>query len=83
MEHAMPFLVSAFGIILSLMLGMAISRLNSITTHLAKINGRLTEHVENKDLHYAAQARMDEQIKSLLATVQIAHVRIDAIKATG
>lgn len=79
----MPFLVSAFGIILSLMLGMAISRLNGITAHLSKINGRLTEHVENKDLHYAAQARMDEQIKSLLAAVRIAHERLDVIKGRG
>ena len=79
----MPFIVSAFGIILSLMLGMAVNRLNSITVHLSKLNGRLTEHVENKDLHYAAQARMDEQIKSLLAAVRIAHERLDVIKGRG
>lgn len=77
----MDILPLIFSITATGLMGMAISKLTSVETHLAKINGRLTDHVENKDLHYAAQARTDEQIKSLASIVKVAHQRIDRVEA--
>ena len=43
----------AFSIVATGLMGMAVSKLSAVETHLAKMNGRLTDHIENKDLHYA------------------------------
>ena len=69
--------------LLSVMVGMVLWGVKNIKATLKTMNGRVSEHVEDKNLHYAAQARMEEQIKNLLNTVTIAHERIDSIKGRG
>ena len=71
----------AFSIVATGLMGMAVAKLTGVENHLAKMNGRLTDHIENKDLHYAAMARTDEQIKSLAQTVKVAHERIDRVES--
>ena len=66
--------------LLSLLVGMVLWGVRAINANLTQMNGRLGTHVENKDLHYAAQARTDEQIKSLTQMVAVAHTRIDRLK---
>ena len=68
--------------LLSVMVGMVLWGVRNINANLKALNGRLGNHVENKDLHYAAQARIEEQIRSLLQTVTIAHQRVDRIEET-
>lgn len=70
-----------FSITATALMGMAVSKLTGVESHLSRMNGRLTDHIENKDLHYAALARTDEQIKSLTQTVRLAHERLDSISA--
>ena len=76
-----PILATLFGVLASTLMGMAIAKLGGIDQHLARMNGRIAEHIENKDLHYAAQAKTDEQVRNLLQTVKVAHERIDRIEA--
>ena len=71
----MIFSVTATGL-----MGLAVAKLTGVESHLAKMNGRLNDHIENKDLHYAFLARTDEQIKALTQTVRVAHERIDRLK---
>ena len=66
--------------LLSVMSGMVLVGVRSINANLKTMNGRLTEHIENKDLHYAAQARTDERLASLLKTVEAAHTRMDRLE---
>jgi len=66
--------------LLSVMVGMVLWGVRSINANLKALNGRLGNHVENKDLHYAAQARTEEQIRNLLQTVTVAHTRIDHVE---
>ena len=66
--------------ILSLMVGMVLWGVRSINGKLAAMNGRLSEHIESKDLHYAAQARVEGQINSLLQVSQALHARVDRIE---
>jgi len=68
--------------LLSIMVGMVLWGVRSINTHLKAINGRLSGHIEDKNLHYAAQARTEEQIRNLLQTVTVAHKRIDHVEET-
>lgn len=65
--------------LLSLLIGMVLWGVKSINGKLSTMNGRLGNHLENKDLHYAAQARTEEQIKNLLQTVKLAHERLDRV----
>ena len=62
---------------------MLLSGQKGISAHLEKLNGRVGQHVENKDLHYAFMARTDERLNALLKTVEIAHERIDTMKGRG
>jgi len=66
--------------LLSVMVGMVLWGVRNINANLKAMNGRVSEHIENKDLHYAAQARTEEQIRSLLQTVTVAHTRIDHVE---
>ena len=66
--------------LLSVLVGMVLWGVRNINANLKALNGRLGNHVENKDLHYAAQARMEEQIRNLLQTVTVAHQRVDRIE---
>ena len=66
--------------LLSVMVGMVLWGVRSINTHLKAINGRLSGHIEDKNLHYVAQARTEEQIRNLLQTVTVAHTRIDHVE---
>ena len=66
--------------LLSVMVGMVLWGVRAINGNLKALNGRLVEHVENKDLHYAAQARTEEQIKHLLQTITVAHQRLDRLQ---
>ena len=66
--------------LLSVLVGMVLWGVRNINANLKALNGRLGSHVENKDLHYAAQARMEEQIRNLLQTVTVAHQRVDRIE---
>ena len=77
MDNIIP---SLFGALASAFMGIVIYQNRAVIAHLSKLNGRLADHLENKDLHYAAAARTDEQIKSLTNMVSIAHERIDALK---
>lgn len=77
----MDLLPMVFSITATGLMGMAVAKLTSVERHLEKMNGRLTDHLENKDLHYAALARTDEQLKSMLQAVKVAHERIDRVKA--
>ena len=64
----------------SLLVGMVLWGVRAINGNLTTMNGRLSNHIENKDLHYAAQARTDEQIKTLTQAVHTAHTRIDRVE---
>lgn len=66
--------------LLSLLVGMVLWGVKNINEKLSSMNGRLGNHVENKDLHYAALAKTDEQIKALVQTVKVAHERIDRVE---
>ena len=66
--------------ILSVLVGMVLWGVRAINSKLTQLNGRLGEHVENKDLHYAAQARNEEQLKALLQVAQAAHARLDRME---
>ena len=77
-----PLLASLVNGLLSLLVGMVLWGVRSINTHLKAINGRLSGHIEDKNLHYAAQARTEEQIRNLLQTVTVAHKRIDHVEET-
>mgnify|MGYP001586573687 FL=1 len=78
-----PLVAVLFGALVSALLGMLLSGQKVITTNLTKLNGRLAEHVENKDLHYAHMARTDERINALLKAVEVAPTRIDSVKGRG
>lgn len=75
-----PIVATLFGVVASALMGMAVSKLTVVESHLAKMNGRMDDHIENKDLHYAAQAKLEEQIRNLMQTVKIAHDRVDRIE---
>lgn len=66
--------------LLSVMVGMVLWGVRNINANLKAMNGRVSEHIENKDLHYAAQARLDQQIQNLLQTVKAAHERVDRVE---
>jgi len=66
--------------LLSVLVGMVLWGVKNINANLKAMNGRVSEHIENKDLHYAAQARLDQQIANLLQTVTVAHKRIDHVE---
>ena len=78
-----PLVAVLFGALVSALLGMLLSGQRGIQDHLQKLNGRVGEHIENKDLHYAFMARTDERLNALLKTVEIAHARIDMMKGRG
>lgn len=80
MAVIMPMIATAWGIVLSALVGMVLANVRSTNTNLKSLNGRLADHIENKDLHYAALARTDQQIVNLLQTVKVAHERIDRIE---
>ncbi len=69
--------------VLSLLVGMVLWGVKGINEKLKIQNGRLVDHIENKDLHYAAQARTEEQIKSLTLMVKAAHQRVDRVEETS
>lgn len=66
--------------VLSLAVGAVLWGVRGINLKLTQMNGRIADHIESKDLHYAAQAKTNEQIKSLTDMVKIAHTRIDRVK---
>ena len=66
--------------LLSVMVGMVLWGVRNINANLKAMNGRVSEHIENPALHYASQARTEEQIRSLLQTVTVAHTRIDHVE---
>ena len=67
----------------SVLLGLAIGKLNAIERNQEKQNSKLFNHLTQSGIHESAVARIDERIASLLKTVEIAHERIDAFKGRG
>ena len=76
MNEALPYLVSAFGVILSALLAMALSKLSGMDTRLESFCQAVIAN--GKDI-----ARMDEHMKGIDNKAQLAHERIDRIKATS
>lgn len=72
-----------FGILASALMGMAVARLRGIENHLAQMNGKLFTHLTSEGNHGAGFARVDEQLRSLVQTVRVAHERIDRMKEAG
>ena len=76
----MPVIASVVATILTALIAMMRTDVRLVKEGITKLNGRIADHVENKDLHYAAQARVDQQIANLLQTVKVAHERIDHVE---
>ena len=76
-----PIVSTLFGVLASALMGMAVARLNGIEKHLGEMNGKLFSHLTEPSIHQAGFAKTGEQIANLLQTVQVAHTRIDRIKA--
>jgi len=74
-------LLSVFGVILSVMLGLVVNKLNTIQDGLEKVTTNNYAHVTASHVHEAGFARVEEQIKNLLQAVQLSHERIDHIEA--
>lgn len=75
-----PFVATMMGVLVSVMLGMALSRLSAIETHLEKMNGKLYTHVTAPNVHESGFAKTDQQILSLMQTIKTAHSRIDHVE---
>ena len=79
-----PIIGSVFaaivGVILSAMVGMCLSKLTDIQNHLQELNGKFYVHVTDGSIHSSGFAKTEEQIKSLLNMVKIAHERLDRVE---
>jgi len=53
-----------------------------IRGRLKELNGKFYTHVTDSHSHEAGFARTDEQIKTLFATVKLAHERMDRVDRT-
>ena len=69
-----------FGRVATTLMGMAVSRLGGIETHLEKLNGKLFDHVTEAETHEAGFARMQGEINSLLQVAKTAHLRVDKLE---
>ena len=70
-----------FGIVATTLMGMVVSKLNTIDAHLEKLNGQFFAHVTAANVHEAGLVRLEEQVKNVLAVAKVAHERADHIEA--
>ena len=82
-SQVIPIIATLFGALVSVLLGLAIGKLNTIERNQEKQNSKLFSHLTKPDIHEAAVARIDERIAGLLKTIEIAHVRLDDLKGRG
>lgn len=75
----MPFIVSTFGIILSVLMGMAVTQLSSIRACVTRLNDQFFKHLTNPVIHEAAVAKIGEQLKSVEQIAKAAHHRLDSL----
>lgn len=80
MAVVMPVIASAIGTLLAVMIGMALSKLNGIETHLEQLNGKVFVHITSPNNHEAGFAKTDQQILNLMQTIKAAHTRLDHIE---
>ena len=78
--QVIPIIATLFGALVSMLLGIAIAKLNGIDAHLEKLNGTVFHHLTKDGIHESAVARIDERIANLLKAVEVAHHRIDVLK---
>lgn len=76
-----PVVATIMGVLVSLMLGMALSQLSAIRDHLEKMNGKLYAHVTAPAVHDAGFAKVEQEILNLMQTVKAAHLRLDRVEA--
>ena len=70
-----------FGVIATTLMGMVVSKLNTIDAHLEKLNGQFFAHVTAAHVHESGLVRLEEQVKNVLAVAQVAHERTDRLEA--
>ena len=75
-----PMVATIMGVLVSVMLGMALSRLSAIEKHLETMNGKLYTHVTSPNVHEAGFAKVEQEIVNLMQTVKVAHARIDRVE---
>jgi len=69
--------ISAFGV------GMTLAYIRDVKEAVTKHNGMLFAHITRSDIHEAALARCDEQIKQVSQKADVAHTRIDKMREQG
>ena len=69
-----------FGLIATTLMGMCISKLNGIETHLEKLNGKVFDHIKSSGIHETGLVRLEEQVKQVLEIAKVAHARTDKLE---
>ena len=76
-----PIVSTLFGILASALLGIAVSKLSSVESHLEKMNGKLFSHLTDPEIHAAGVARVEEKLDAIKQTALVAHQRMDRLEA--
>lgn len=80
MAVVMPIIASAIGTLLSVMIGLVLSKVNGISAHLEQLNGKVFSHITSSNNHEAGFAKTDQQILNLMQTIKAAHSRLDHVE---
>lgn len=76
----MPWLVSSFGVVLSVMLGLIINKLGGIESCTKQLDEKLFRHLTASGIHESGMTRLEGQIASLLQVSQALHARVDRME---
>ena len=79
-DSVIPWLISSFGIVLSVMLGLVVSKLGAIEACTKQLDSKLFSHITASGLHEAGLTKLEGQIAALLQVSQALHARVDRME---